>query len=133
MERAAIKLHLTLLPEVFAVCRLSPYADIPHWATDSAFFSVTRTTDELSVVCRQTNVLVDVKAEKDWRCLQVVGPLDFALTGILASLLIPLAEAGVSIFAISTFDTDYLLIKETTLEVAITALRNAGHYVETVP
>jgi hypothetical protein len=74
-----------------------------------------------------------VKAEKDWRCLQVVGPLDFALTGILASLLIPLAEAGVSMFAISTFDTDYLLIKETTLEVAITALRNAGHYVETVP
>ena len=131
MERAAIKLNLTLLPEVFAVCRLSPDAEIPDWATEGSFFSITRTADELSVVCRQADVPVDVKAEKGWRCLQVAGPLDFALTGILASLLIPLDEAGISIFTISTFDTDYLLIKETALEAAITALRNVGHYVET--
>jgi len=131
MERAASKLHLTLLPEVFAVCRLSPDAETPDWATVGAFFSITRTADELSVVCRQINVPVDVKAEKGWRCWQVAGPLDFALTGILASLLNPLAEAGISIFTISTFDTDYLLIKEATLETAIAALRAAGHYIET--
>lgn len=132
MERAAIKLNLTLLPEVFAVCRLSPDADIPDWATDGVFFSVTRTSNELSVVCRQADVPVGVQAEKGWRCLQVAGPLDFALTGILASLLNPLAKAGISIFTIATFDTDYLLIKEAKLEAAITALREAGHYIETL-
>lgn len=131
-ERAAIKLNLTLLPELFAVCRLSPDAEIPDWANTGAFFSITRTADELSMVCRQSNVPVDVRAEKGWRCLQVAGPLDFALTGILTSLLIPLTEAGISIFTISTFDTDYLLIKEGTLEAAITALRAAGHSIKTI-
>ena len=121
------KLRLLLLPELFAVCQLNPDAAIPNWAVKSSFFSITRTADELSIVANQANVPVEVKAEKDWRCLQVEGPLDFVLTGILALLTAPLAEAKISIFAIATFDTDYLLIKESTLETAITVLRAAGH------
>lgn len=121
------KLKLSLLPELFAVCQLNPGAEIPDWAVKSSFFSITRTADELSIVANQANVPVDVKAEKDWRCLQVEGPLDFALTGILALLTAPLAEAKISIFAIATFDTDYLLIKVSTLESAIAVLRAAGH------
>ena len=121
------KLRLLLLPELFAVCQLNPDAAIPNWAVKSSFLSITRTADELSIVANQANVPVDVKAEKDWRCLQVEGPLDFALTGILALLTAPLAEAKISIFAIATFDTDNLLIKVSTLESAIAVLRAAGH------
>jgi len=121
------KLRLSLLPELFAVCQLNPGTAIPDWAVKSPFFSITRTADELSIVCQQGTLPVDVKAERDWRCLQVEGPLDFALTGILAMLTTPLAEANICIFAIATFDTDYLLIKETAIESAIKTLRAAGH------
>lgn len=92
--------------------------------------SLTRTRDELSVVCAQHLVPNELQAERDWRCLGVVGPLPFALTGILLSLAQPLAEQGISIFAVSTFDTDYLLIKASTLGAAIAALQDAGHTVE---
>ncbi len=124
------KLNLLLLPELFAVCRLSGDAELPGWAIESDFFSITRTADELSVVCRQANMPAGVQAEREWHCLQVAGTLDFALTGILASLAVPLAEARIGIFAISTFDTDYLLVKEAALDAAVTVLRDAGHYVE---
>ncbi len=122
-------LTLALLPGTFAVCRLPPDADIPGWATGE-FVSVTRTGDELSVVCRQEAVPAGVRCESGWRCLRVAGILDFALVGILASLLVPLAEAGVSVFAASTFDTDYLLVREKDLGRAVAALHGAGHVVE---
>ena len=99
---------------------------IPEWA-HSGFFSMTRTPDELSIVCNEEIVPDGVACEKGWHCLQVKGPLDFALTGILASLAAPLAEAGISIFAISTYDTDYFLVKE--LDRAIAVLFKAGHNV----
>ena len=104
-------LTLTLLPCTLAICRLDPAAALPAWAAASRFYAVTRTDEELSVVCEQHLVPADVVCQRDWCCLKVTGPLDFALTGILARLTAPLADAGIPIFAISTYDTDYLLVK----------------------
>ena len=120
-------LTLFLLPDTFAVCRLPAGAELPAWAMAGSFYAVTRTANELSIVCAQAQVPDDVTCQPGWRCLQVAGPLDFALTGVLASLAQPLAAAGLSIFALSTYDTDYLLIQDETLEAARAALRNAGH------
>ena len=92
-------------------------------------FAITRTPDELSIVCSQANVPPNTFSEPDWRALKVSGPLDFSLTGILASLASPLAQAGISIFALSTFDTDYLLVKSGALDRAVEVLRRAGHAV----
>lgn len=102
---------------------------MPAWARGD-FCSVTRTHDELSIVCAQANVPDNVRCEREWRALKVDGQLDFALTGILASIATPLADAGISIFSISTFDTDYVLLKQDKLAEAIDCLRQAGHRVE---
>jgi uncharacterized protein len=123
-------LSLSLLPETLAVCRLAPDAEVPAWAWTGEPASVTRTRDELSIVCRMDAVPREVRAEGGWRCLRVQGPLDFALTGILSALTAPLAAAGIALFAVSTFDTDYLLVKAETLDRATEALRRAGHRVE---
>jgi hypothetical protein len=124
------KLLLSLLPGTFAVCRFYPDAPLPAWVTAGPFVSTTRTADELSVVCLQDVVPPGVRCERDWCCLRVAGPLDFALIGVLVSLAAPLAEAGVSVFAVSTFDTDYLLVRGPELPRAVEALRSAGHVVE---
>lgn len=129
MPESSLTLTLTLLPGQFAVCRLDAGAPVPEWATTGAFTSITRTADELSVVCPAENVPPDVRAEGPWRCLKVEGPLDFALTGILASIAVPLAEASVSIFAVSTYDTDYVLVTAAQVERAAEVLRQAGHRV----
>jgi hypothetical protein len=123
------KLTLYLLPGVLAVCRLGQDAPIPEWASGRRFSSVTRTKEELSVVCSQGQVPSGIRGEKGWRCFRVEGPLDFFLTGILASLTLPLAKAGISVFAISTHDTDYLLVKQKNLERAIAAWAEEGHRV----
>jgi hypothetical protein len=120
-------LTLSLLPDNYSICRLGPEADIPPWALGGDFFSITRTEQELSLVCSQGVVPDDVQCEKGWRCIRVVGPLDFYWTGILASLTASLAEAGISVFAISTFDTDYLLVKAENLKRAVLKLKEAGH------
>lgn len=122
-------LTLFLLPEIFAVCRLPAGAPLPAWAEAGPFFAITRTAAELSIVCAQEHVPVGVLCQPGWRCFQVAGPLDFALTGVLASLAGPLAAAKVSIFALSTYDTDYLLTPAGALEAAVAALRSAGHTV----
>ena len=115
---------LRVLPGRYAICRLEPQEALP-----SSFFSVTRTADELSVVCVEERAPAGVQCELGWRILQVAGPLEFSLTGVLVAIATPLAEAGVSIFAISTFDTDYVLVKEDDLVKAVDALRAAGHRV----
>src|SRR5262245_54261443 len=115
-------LTLDLLDGTFTVCRLAPGDPLPAWARDGSFYSISRTADELSVVCRQEAVPEGIRCERGWRCLRVAGTLDFALVGVLASLLDPLARAGVSVFVVSTFDTDFLLVKEGTLGAAIDAL-----------
>jgi len=125
-----MSLTLFALDNEFAVCRLPADASVPNWATDSKFFSVTRTQDELSIVCAQTDVPSNIQVEPNWTCLKVQGPLDFSLTGVLNSLTMPLADAGISIFAISTFDTDYLMVKQNQLEATIQALTQAGHQIE---
>jgi hypothetical protein len=119
-------LQLQVIDGVFAVCRLSAEEAVPTWAMQGSFWSVTKTSDELSIVVLQDRVPQAVRAERDWCMLKVAGPLDFALTGILSALTTPLAEAGVSIFAISTFDTDYLLVKEAKLEQAKEVLVKQG-------
>jgi len=121
--------RLALLPERFAVCRLASDAPIPAWATTGPFWSITRTRDELSVVCLDEAAPPDVRAERVWRAFAVAGPIDFALTGVLSSIAEPLAAGGISVFAIATFDTDYVLVKEGSLEAATNALRAAGHVV----
>jgi len=120
---------LAVLPDLYAVCRLDAAEKIPAWAIAGGFYSVTRTRDELSVVCSQEVVPEGVEALKGWRSLKVQGKLPFNLVGVLSALTSTLAQAGISIFAISTYDTDYLFIKAADMERAVAALRNAGHEV----
>ncbi len=110
----------------YAVCRLAADAAVPDGIA-GPFVAVTRTRDELSLVCRQEAVPEGVRCERGWRCLRVAGTLDFALVGVLASLVGPLAEAGVPVFVVSTFDTDYVMVKEASFEAAIGTLRRHGH------
>jgi len=112
------------------VARLPADADIPAWALDAPFFSINRTPDELSILCPARFVPNGTQSEDGWRCLQVAGPLDFGLVGVLASLLGPLQQAGVSVFVLSTYDTDYLLVKQAQLTMALDALRAAGHTIK---
>jgi hypothetical protein len=125
-----MNLNLSVLPELYAICRLSPEAHVPDWAKAGNFLSITRTSDELSIVCVETGVPESVRCDRGWRCLKLEGPLDLSLTGILASLLSPLAEARINIFAVSTFDTDYLLVKEEKLARATEVLTRAGHRIK---
>lgn len=119
-------MELQILPETLAVCRLQPNASIPGWATEGRFFCVTKTYDELSLVCDQERVPDGTKSEKGWTAFRVVGNLDFSLTGILNSIASPLAAAKISLFALSTFDTDYILVKKADLEPTKRCLQNAG-------
>lgn len=100
------------LAATFAVCRLPPSTPLPTWADAGELTAITRSTEELSIVCEQRLLPQDFDGdvETDWRALKVPGPLDFSLTGILHRLTTPLAEAQISVFAVSTFDTDYLLV-----------------------
>src|SRR5882757_10962834 len=120
-------LELTLLLERFAISRLAADAPIPEWATEGPFFSLTRTGDELSVVTELSRVPVGVQSQAGWRVLKVHGPFVLSEIGVLASLAAPLAEAKISLFAVSTFDTDYLLVASETRPAAIAALERAGH------
>ena len=115
-------LTLTVMPGRLAVCRLDPQAAVLDWALRGDFCSIARTTDELSIVCNEAGVPEGVLCERPWAALKVEGPLDFSLTGVLASLAQPLAEANISIFVVSTYDTDYLLVKWGDLERAVAVL-----------
>ena len=121
---------LSLLGDRLAVCRLDAQAEIPAWATLQPFFAITRTVDELSIVCAAEDVPGGVKHDAGWRAFKVEGPFDFALTGVLVSVARPLADAGVGILAIATYDTDYVLVKEAQVELATQALRAQGHRIK---
>lgn len=122
-------LALDLLPGAYAVARLPPASPVPAWAHDATLSALVLTADELTVVCPGARVPGDVPHEGPFRALAVRGPLDFALTGVLASLAEPLARAGVPVFALSTFSTDLLLVRGGDLDRAVAALRAAGHAV----
>lgn len=123
-------LHLEAIEVPLAVCRLEPETDVPGWVDRSGdFTSITRTKDELSIVCARDDVPDGVSMEGPWRALRVQGPIVMTLIGVVAALANPLADAGISIFAISTFDTDYVLVHEPDFDAAIVALTEAGHVV----
>ena len=123
-------LTLEILAETLAVCRLDANAALPDWAIAGHFFSLTRTYDELSVVCEAGQVPEGIQAEKNWRAFRVSGLIDFDLVGILAAVVNPVAEADLGLFAISTFDTDYLLVKSKNFERAVEVLSAAGHVIK---
>lgn len=120
-------LTLTVLPGRYAISKLDGKSEVPLWAREGQFISITRTPSELSIVCEEDKVPVGVSCVGGWRVLKCEGPLDWALTGIVASLAEPLADAGVAIFPIATHDTDYVLIRELQLDHAIRALTGYGH------
>jgi hypothetical protein len=122
-------LTISILPEIFAICRLEKDARVPQWAAGGNLTCITRTTDELSVVCPESVVPENVQAQRGWRALKVHGPFDFSETGVLAALAAPLAEAGISIFAVSSYDTDYVLVEERNLEAAARVLATMGHHI----
>ncbi len=125
----AKKPNLTLLPGDYSVARLEPQATIPNWVRGGGFWAVVHTQDELSLVCQGAYVPEDVRCESNWRLLRVTGPLDFSLVGLLAGLAGTLAAAEVSIFTVSTFDTDYLMVRGSQLEAALEALQRGGYIV----
>ena len=123
------RLQLVVLPDLYAVARLDPDAAVPGWASSGEFCSLTRTADELSVACREHLVPDGMRCERGWRCLRVAGTMDFSMVGVVSSLATPIAESGLGVFVVSTFDTDYLLVKDHDLERVIQALRGYGHNV----
>ena len=125
----AQRLTLELLPDTLAICRLPGSATVPGWAAPRGFLAIVRTPRELSVTCAAELVPTDVVATRDWRALEIKGPLEHALVGILLAVATPLAQAGVSIMPIATYDTDYVLVRVPQLELAMATLRAAGHTV----
>ena len=118
---------LIVLASRLAICRLAADHPVPTWAWAGEFGSVTRTRDEVSVVCPEAAVPATVRAERGWRALRVAGTQDLALVGVLASLAGPIATAGASVFALATYDTDYLLVRDEALPAVVAALTAAGH------
>jgi hypothetical protein len=124
-------MDLRVLPERLSVCRLPAEAEWPVPPAGTSFYSATRTEAEISVVCAEDAAPsgADVRVEPDWRALEVAGPLDFGMVGVMAALTAPLADVDVSVFVVSTYDTDYVLVHAAALERAVDALRAAGHTV----
>ena len=122
-----MKLRFRRLTSLYAVVRLAPNAGVPEWATLGSFTSVTRTAEELSIVCPVENLPPDVETQHRWTCLKLEGPFPFSLTGVLLSFIHPLSSNGIPIFAISTYDTDYVLIPEEWSGMAMNELQQAGH------
>jgi uncharacterized protein len=122
-------LRLSVLEHRLAVCRLEPDSEIPAWVAGAPFFCVARTAGELSVVCPEELVPAGTTCGRGWRALEVEGPLEFGLTGVLASLAVPLAGSEVGILAIATYETDYVLVRESQLHLATQTLRERGHEV----
>jgi hypothetical protein len=120
---------LHLLPGSLGIARLAPEAALPEWARQGVLWAAVRSLDELSMICEERFIPPEVRAERGWRALQIEGPLDFSMLGVLAGIAGVLAEAGVSIFVLSTYDTDTVLVKETALDRALAALRGAGYLV----
>jgi hypothetical protein len=120
-------LKLSQLQGEYAICKLNPGSDPPEWAFDGEFYSVSRTADELSIICLYEQIPEQIPSQPGWRALKIEGPFDFDEIGVLASMTAPLAEAGISLLTISTFDTDYIFIQSENYQQAIQFLSTAGH------
>jgi hypothetical protein len=125
----AKQLTLIVQPGLYGVCRLSPSEPVPDWSLQGEFFSVTRTAEEISIVCDETQIPSTVLCEQNWRMLKIAGILDFALVGIVAGVSAVLAAAQLGIFVLSTYNTDYILVKQVDFPAAVAALRAAGYEV----
>ena len=123
----AAKVRLKQLAGSYAVCRLDARSPIPAWADGEGFVSISRSDDELSVVCRAERIPADVKQDQGWVCYKFIGPFAFDETGIVSSVIGPLSDAGIGIFVVSTFDGDQMLIKRTDVASAERLLDVAGH------
>jgi len=126
-REARHQLRFRRLPGPYAVVRLAAASPVPEWATKGEFTSITRTADELSIVCPTDNLPAEVHSPHHWTCLKLEGPFPFSQTGVLLSFIEPLSNSGVPIFAISTYDTDYVLIQEEHMVGVVDLLRGAGH------
>lgn len=124
------KLNMTILKELYGVCRLKRDAVVPMWTENGEFVSVTRTLDELSIVCPEENIPKEITCEQNWRVLKIEGPLEFSMVGVLARISMILANAKISLFVISTFDTDYILVKDQVLEETLVQLRREGYQIK---
>lgn len=120
-------LIIDVLAGPLSICRLAAGAPIPAWATTAPFFTVTRTADELSIICATDQVPDEITANSGWRALKLVGPFDLTEVGILLRVATPLAAAGVSMLPVATYDTDYVLVRAPHLAAAVAALREDGH------
>jgi uncharacterized protein len=133
MSAPSRALELLVLPDEFIVARFAADAPVPAWATPSRFCYVARTPDELSIVCSREHVPENLRTGARWRAFKVRGPLALGEVGVLAAIATPLAGARISIFVVSTFDTDYVLVNSDKVRGAINALEEAGHKVTVVP
>jgi hypothetical protein len=124
------QLHLIVLPGEFAVCRLPADAALPPAPSGTAFWSVTVTSDEISIVCQADNIPADAEVHRGLRAIKAEGPIEFDVVGVLGSLTAPLSQAKVSVFGVSTYDTDYILVSDHDLRQAATALKVAGHRID---
>ena len=125
------QLALKLLPDDYAVCRLRENDDILERVRDLPFYAIIRTEESLTFICNQKFISDAVECEKNWRCLEIEGPFEFSEVGIISRVCGPLARAKIPVYVISAFETDYLLIKNTFLEAALTTLKDSGHIVNT--
>ncbi|OFW63550.1 MAG: hypothetical protein A2Y74_01600 [Actinobacteria bacterium RBG_13_63_9] len=125
----SVPLDLSILPDELSVCRLPARSEMPAWAVPGGLTSMSWTADETSVVCASSAVPAGGQVDAGWRAFVVAGPLALSLTGVLLSIAQPLADAGIGVFAVSTHDTDYVLVKQTSLDAAIAALTAFGHRV----
>ena len=126
MSRNLAGCRFAILPGLHAICRLKAGSPVPRWAKGT-FVSITATADELSIMCPAEQVPAAIRAERDWRVIKVLGPFLLDAVGVLASLAVPLAAANISMLAVATFDTDYILVKADDLAVAVAALARSGH------
>jgi|SRR5438309_7773759 len=127
------QLTIVIYREIYGICRLEPDAAVPAWARGTRFLSITRTPNELSIVCEEALVPDHAYAERNRRLMHIEGTLAFTLTGVLASVAAPLANAGISVFAVSTYDTDYLLVSDEDLQETMQVLETAGHAIRQNP
>jgi hypothetical protein len=123
------KLKLTSLPGNFSIFQIDPVIGIPLWAQQGEFFSITQAADELSIVCEDKYIPDSINREKNWRVLKIEGPFNFDEIGILNSITTPLARANISLLAVSTFNTDYILIQDSHFIEVVDILKNDGHKV----
>jgi hypothetical protein len=121
-------LNLIVLADKYSIYKFKNESALPDWIYSSDFYSITKTKDEISVIAIQTDSLSeDIICSKNWRIFKIAGPLDFSLVGIIADISCILKEKKISIFTISTYDTDYILVKQKDLSIGIKALKDKGH------